>query len=219
MYKRQLQPGAVNELIIGVPWVPDQVYPCPSLDELLKADQLCQDLFDNCFKLKDGPTAPDVDFVELDQEIIILLSNDPSSNNFNEGHEEAGLGVPPGRDAFYRFEGYRVFQMSGPDVSLSDKSLNDPSLVREIFTVDVKNKIKKVYNWDGIKNPNPSTTHPIVYYPVEKVSGLDEGVRHSFSVKDDAFATGINNSLINHKKYYFLVVAYSYNCLLYTSKI
>lgn len=206
-----LQPGAVNELIIGVPWVPDQVYPCPSLDELLKADQLCQDLFDNCFKLKDGPTAPDVDFVELDQEIIILLSNDPSSNNFNEGHEEAGLGVPPGRDAFYRFEGYRIFQMSGPDVSLSDKSLNDPSLVREIFTVDVKNKIKKVYNWDGLKNPNPSTTHPIVYYPVEKVSGLDEGVRHSFSVKDDAFATGINNSLINHKKYYFLVVAYSYN--------
>ena len=42
-----LLPGAKNELIIGVPWVPNQNYPCPALDEFLKADQLCQDLFDN----------------------------------------------------------------------------------------------------------------------------------------------------------------------------
>ncbi len=207
----RLDPGAVNELIIGVPWVPDQNYPCPALDELLKADQLCQDLFDNCFDIKDGPTAPDVDFVELDKEIIILLSNDPASNNFNEGHMEPGLGIPPGVDSLYRFEGYRIFQMSGPDVSLSDRALNDPSLVREVVTVDLKNKVKKVYDWVGVRNPNPSVTHPIVYYPVERVSGLDEGIRHSFSIKEDLFATGLNKQLVNHEKYYFLVVAYSYN--------
>lgn len=207
----RLDPGAVNELIIGVPWVPDQTYPCPALDELLKADQLCQDLFDNCFDIKDGPTAPDVDFVELDQEIVILLSNDEGSNNYNEAHVEKGLGIPPGYDSLYRFEGYRIFQMSGPDVSLSDRSINDPSLVREVVSFDLKNKIKKVYDWVGVRNPSPSTTHPVVYSPVEKVSGLDQGIRHSFSVKEDLFAAGLNKDLINHKKYYFLAVAYSYN--------
>jgi hypothetical protein len=29
----RLDPGAINELIIGVTWVPDQVYPCPDLRE------------------------------------------------------------------------------------------------------------------------------------------------------------------------------------------
>ena len=45
-----LQPGAVNELIIGVVWVPDQNYPCPSLSRLQKADDVAQDLFDNVFQ-------------------------------------------------------------------------------------------------------------------------------------------------------------------------
>ncbi|MBK9271172.1 MAG: hypothetical protein IPM48_06215 [Saprospiraceae bacterium] len=207
----RLDPGAVNELIIGIPWVPDQTYPCPGLDELLKADQLCQDLFDNCFDIKDGPTAPDVDFVELDKEIVFLLSNDPGSNNFNLGYSEKGLGIPPGYDSLYRFEGYRIYQVSGPDVSLSDRTIADPSLVRELVNFDLKNKVKILYDWIGIKNPNPSTTHPVVYYPVEKVSGLDQGVRHSFSAKEDLFATGLDNSLINHKKYYYIIVAYAYN--------
>jgi len=207
----RLEPGAVNELIIGIPWVPDQTYPCPSLDELLKADQLCQDLFDNCFDIKDGPTAPDVDFVELDKEIVFLLSNDPGSNNYNLGYFEKGLGIPPGYDSLYRFEGYRIYQVSGPDVSLSDRTVNDPSLVRELANFDLKNKITTLTDWIGIKNPNPSSTHPVVYYPVEKVVGQDEGVRHSFSAKEDLFALGLDNTLINHKKYYYIAVAYAYN--------
>lgn len=206
-----LGPGDVNELIIGVPWVPDQVYPCPSLDELLKADQLCQDLFDNCFKIKDGPTAPDVDIVELDQEIVLILSNDPASNNANEQYQEKGLGFPPVIDSVYRFEGYRIFQLASADVSLSDRTIEDPSLIREVATVDLKNKITTVTNWVGIKNPNASVNRPIIYYPVKKVEGFDQGIRHTFSIKEDQFATGLSKNLINHKKYYFLVLAYSYN--------
>ncbi|MEL6355491.1 MAG: hypothetical protein AAFQ37_01015 [Bacteroidota bacterium] len=65
-----LQPGAVNELIIGVVWVADQIYPCPSLRRLFLADDIAQDLFDACFKLPETPDAPDVDWVELDREVI-----------------------------------------------------------------------------------------------------------------------------------------------------
>ncbi|MEP7195562.1 MAG: hypothetical protein ABI851_03530 [Saprospiraceae bacterium] len=207
----KLQPGAKNELIIGVPWVGNQNYPCPNLDELLKADQLCQDLFDNCFRLKDGPDAPNVDFVELDQQLIMILSNVQGSNNYNEVYEEKGLGIPPGFDNLFRFEGYRVFQLANADISLSDKSISDPDQIREIFTVDLKNKIKKVYNWVGVKNPIPSLTHPIVYHPELKVEGLNSGINHTFNITEDAFSLGINRQLANHKKYYFIVVAYSYN--------
>ncbi|MDQ3142971.1 MAG: hypothetical protein M3Q56_12075 [Bacteroidota bacterium] len=205
-----LTPGAINELIIGVVWVPDQDYPCPNLSDLFKADDLSQDLFDNCFELKDGPDAPDVDFVELDREIIMILSNALGTNNYNEKYEEGGLGFPPGVDTLYRFEGYRIFQVSGPDVTLNDRNIADPTKVREIFNVDIKNKVKKVYNWLTVDNPFPSSTKPKVYYPVEMVNGLDNGIRHTFQIKEDQFATG-DRALINHKKYYFLVIAYSYN--------
>jgi len=53
-----LQPGAVNELIVGVVWVPDQTYPNPSIQRLQQADDLAQSLFDNCFDICDGPDAP-----------------------------------------------------------------------------------------------------------------------------------------------------------------
>ncbi len=64
----RLDPGAVNELIIGVVWVPDQVYPCPNIRKLQDADDISQGLFDACFDQLDGPDAPDVDFIELDRE-------------------------------------------------------------------------------------------------------------------------------------------------------
>jgi len=47
-----LKPQAVNELIIGVVWVPDLDYPCPDISRLLFADDLAQSLFDNCKKKK-----------------------------------------------------------------------------------------------------------------------------------------------------------------------
>lgn len=207
----KLKPGAINELIIGAVFVPDQNYPCPGMDELYQADNLSQDLFDNCFRLKDGPDAPDVDFIELDRELVMVLTNDIASNNFQESWQDEGIGLPPGVDSIYRFEGYRIFQVSDPSITLSDDAINDPSKVREIFTVDLKNKITKVYNWVGTKNPNPTqTTHPIIYSPVLKVSGTDNGIRHSFRINEDQFATG-DRRLVNHKKYYFVSIAYGYN--------
>ena len=205
-----LQPGAVNELIIGVVWVPDQNYPCPSLSRLQKADDIAQDLFDACFELTRGPDAPDVDWIELDREIVAVFSNDPlTSNNAFEEYEEPGLGIPPGVDSLYRFEGYKLFQFSGPDVSLAD--VDDPSKVRLVYQVDKSNNIAKIFNWEALSPDDSETpTAEPFFVPELQVDGQNEGIRHTFSITEDQFAEG-DRRLVNHRKYYFTAVAYAYN--------
>ena len=205
-----LLPGAVNELIVGVVWVPNQVYPCPSISRLQKADDIAQSLFDNCFEITRGPDAPDVDWIELNGEIIAVFSNDTLiSNNAFESYQERGLGIPPGQDTLYRFEGYKLYQFSGPSVSLVDK--NDPEKVRLVYQVDKKNDIEKVFNWSGLsQEDNETPTTEIYYVPELQVNGNNEGIRHTFSITEDQFGDG-NRRLVNHRKYYFAAVAYGYN--------
>ncbi len=45
-----LKPGALNELVTGVIWVPSLEYPCPDLSPFFDADDKAQALFDNCFE-------------------------------------------------------------------------------------------------------------------------------------------------------------------------
>ena len=206
----RLDPGAINELIIGVVWVPDQQYPCPDLSELYGADDKAQDLFDNCFELPRGPDAPNVDIIELDQELILVFTNEPEplSNNENEGYAERGLGIPQGaNDTLYRFEGYRVYQVAGPDVTRQE--LSDDTKAREIATFDVKNGVGTVYNWESVIDPGPSGEQ--IYFPVEIVAGSDEGIRHTLRITEDRFSRTADSRLANHKDYYFYVVAYGYN--------
>ncbi|MEM1215462.1 MAG: hypothetical protein AAGJ82_07250, partial [Bacteroidota bacterium] len=206
-----LFPGAINELIIGVVWVPDQDYPNPAITRLQRADDIAQDLFDNCFNLTRGPDAPDVAWIELDQELIAVLTNDDlTSNNAFEQYQEPGLGIPDGVDSLYRFEGYKLFQLSGPDVSLADQG--DPDKVRLVFQVDRVNDITKVFNWEGL-NPadNETPTAELYFVPELQVDGENEGIRHTFRITEDQFASGNDRRLINHRKYYFAAVAYAYN--------
>ena len=172
-----LKPGAINELIIGVVWVPSIVYPCPDIAKLLQADDIAQSLFDNCFELTRGPWAPDVDWVELDQEIIAVLSNkNPISNNFCETYYERDLRAPGvGEDSifFYQFEGYMVYQLPS---ATTPSDYNDPDQARLIRQVDIKNGINTVYNWEPTPNPNKDLPGEpeAIYVPVEKVVGADE---------------------------------------------
>ena len=212
-----LKPGRVNELIIGVPWVPDQKYPCPSIKRLQEADDIAQALFDNCFKIFDGPTAPDVTWVELDKEIVAVLSNSPDpnvTNNSKELYQEKGLKIPailangnPNPDTNYIFEGYKIYQLQNGNVGVAD--LNNADKARLIGQVDVQNGVSKLYNWKADDDPifpgRPINT------PILKVTGDDKGIRHTFKITDDRFATGDNKKLVNHKKYYFTVIAYAYN--------
>jgi hypothetical protein len=207
-----LKPGAVNELIIGAVWVADQVYPNPSIARLQKADDIAQDLFDNCFDLPRGPDAPDVDWIELDREIIAVFTNDTivqNSNNAFEAYAEEGLGLPQGVDSIYRFEGYKLYQFSGPEASLAD--VDDPSKVRLVYQVDVKNGVSKIFNWQGLNPEDGGTpTEEVYFVPELKVDGADLGIRHTFRITTDQFAEG-DNRLVNHRKYYFTAVAYAYN--------
>ena len=200
-----LQPGAVNELIIGVVWVPDQTYPAPSLQRLQTADDLAQDLFDSCFDIFDGPDAPDMDIVELDREIVLLLGNGPTSNNFEEMYEEVGFGIPDGQDSIYRFEGYRIYQLSGPNVSLAE--IDNPERVREIAQFDLRNGIQRIFNWTEVEEQDNPNEQPYLT-PSLAIDSEDDGLRHSISITQDAFE---GDRLINHRRYYFAAIAYAYN--------
>jgi hypothetical protein len=206
----RLDPGAVNELIVGVVWVPDQNYPCPSIRKLQEVDDIAQALFDNCFDITDGPDAPDIDWIELDQEIIAIFTNDTlTSNNAFEAYAELGLQIPPFEsDSLYVFEGYMLFQLANSSTSLADR--DDPNKVRLIYQVDVKNGVGKIFNWLNLSGPNQTPTEEPVYAPELKVDGADLGIRHTFRIREDQFAQG-DRRLVNHKKYYFVAVAYAYN--------
>ncbi len=206
----RLDPGAINELIIGVVWLPEAEYPCPSIDPLLKADQTAQGLFDACFEKLDGPEAPTMCPIELDQEIIFTLYNRPGSNNAGLAYEEVdpklkGLNIS---DSSYNFEGYRIFQLKNSDIKATQASFNDISSAREILKFDLVNNITTIYNWDS--EDDPFSEEPI-WSPEKMVEGTNNGITHSFSVKLDAFASGEDTRLINFKKYYYAVIAYAHN--------
>ncbi len=203
-----LTPGAVNELIIGVPWVPDITYPCPDISRLLAADDLAQAVFDNCFEIPRGPDAPDLCVIELDREIVLVLSNDPARNNFNETYREEDILAEEGaEDIDYVFEGYKIYQLAHSNVSAQE--LDDVTRAKLVRQVDVKNGITELYNWESTVNPTSDAGDLVFNYEI-KVNGGDKGVAHTFQINEDAFAEG-DRSLINHKEYYFTVIAYAYN--------
>lgn len=218
----RLAPGAVNELIIGVPWVPSIKYPCPDVEQLLRADKLAQGLFDNCFERLEGPDAPDVNWIELNQQLVAVLTNDNKvSNNFHEGYEQIDFLAPNDirfnedpairETAKFKFEGYRIYQLIHPNVSVREFATN-PEVSREVYQVDKKNGVARVFNWYESPDPtDPDNTKKKVYYPQEVVTGADAGIRHTFAFTEDQFATSNARRLVNHKKYYYAVVAYAHN--------
>ena len=212
-----LQPGKVNYLVIGVPWVPDQSYTgpnsCPSLEDLRAADDICQGLFDNCFQLFDGPDAPDVDVVELDQKVILLLSNDSlTSNNYFLNYKGFNPGISAGKDdsSLFVFEGYQIYQLqNGTESALAN--LDDVSQARLIGQVDLKNNVTTLYNWSPIDNPhNSGMSEEKLWVPKQMVLGNNKGIRNTFEITADQFSVG-DQRLKNHKKYYYTAVAYAYN--------
>lgn len=204
--------GLPEELIIGAVFVPSLEYPCPDITRLQFADDIAQSLFVNCFDITDGPDAPDMFAVELDQQLIIMLSNDSlieNSNNALQAYQEEDLQAPlavPTEEKQYIFEGYKIYQLANPSVSVQE--LDDESKAKLVRQVDVKNDVSKIDNW----NPIPSPTEPgkLVYVPNTEVVGENQGIRSTFNVLNDAFDPN-GGRLRNHTDYYFLVVAYAHN--------
>ncbi len=219
-----LRPGAVNDVTIGAVWVAD-VGGCPntSFRKIRAADDQAQALFDNQFRTIEGPEAPRLVVRELDNRLIFYIVNDPASTNFQEkfGYEldSAKYRVASAKakqigsaDSLYKFEGYRVFQLR--DASVQPAQIFDEDgdvnteLAIEVFQTDVQNGIKQIVNWEKDINIIGCDS---CYTPIVKVNSTDSGIRHSFVLESDAFASGQNTGLVNYKTYYFVAIAYAHN--------
>ncbi len=237
-----LLPGAVNDITTGVVWARSfSGGPFQSVELVRKFDDKAQALFENCFRVLDGPDAPDMTIREMDRELVIYLTNNQSSNNFNNKYSDSDVTIPrfvvnttvtyentgqigPNgqpifnevitidtvfNDRMYRFEGYLIYQLANPNVGPDER--NDPNKARLVAQADLRNFIDD--------DPNRPIARLINYtfdealqadIPVLEVDGANLGIQHSFRILNDQFATG-DNRLVNHRSYYYMVIAYAYN--------
>lgn len=212
-----LKPGAVNYVTFGLPWArTTQKNNAASSIPLLKAaDDKAQALFDNCFKLLDGPEAPDLTIQEMNNELILFLTNKPGSNNYLNNYIEKDVTILPisacptatsssytNPDPYYRFEGIKIFQLKNDAVTQED--LSNPDKAKLAFECDLKNGVTKLVNYQLDQSIGGDV-------PVVKVEGQDNGIQSSFHFTKDLFSNSADQLVINNKTYYFLVVAYAYN--------
>ncbi|MGZ4060845.1 MAG: hypothetical protein ACXVPU_17555, partial [Bacteroidia bacterium] len=201
-----LQPGAVNTVTTGLVWArATQGGNLASVTLMKGADAKAQDLFNNCFALLNGPDAPVVSIQELENQLILTWTNPSTSNNKNENYSE-DYDKSTGSDSLYRFQGYMVYQLKDETVTASD--LYNIDKARLVLECDKTDNVKQIVNFYDDVNLQ-------ALVPQEMVNGSDLGIVHSVAITDDKFATGVTR-LVNHKTYYYAVVAYGYSPTLVT---
>lgn len=228
-----LEPGAYNNITVGVVWARATAGGVAASVELMKrADDKAQSLFDNCFRILDGPDAPEVTIRELDRELILYISNPLGSNNYNEEYVEKDATIPETsempvfvEDTMITLEGDTVvvsvqhgttivendqfYRFQGyqifqvKDGSVSPDELHDPDKARLVAQVDLKDHVSQLINWEADADMN-------LPVPQEMVFGNNEGIVHSFRILEDKFASG-DSRLTNFKTYYYMALAYGYN--------
>jgi hypothetical protein len=230
-----LLPGVTNDITFGCIWAPG-VGGCPKTNfkTITSIDDNAQALFDAGFKTLEGPEAPNLIVRELDNRLIFYIENPYGSNNYKEQYgnypapyntqadvDSAAIynevsikaaKIVKSKDSLYRFQGYRVFQLANSSVSAAD--IFDPTTgeintdkASEVFQCDIHDSIARIINYT--KNTTISDT---TWIPQIKInSAKDSGIRHTFELTQDQFATGANKTLVNYKNYYYVAVAYAYN--------
>lgn len=200
-----LEPGALNNITVGIVYGRGTSGQLSSIAKLKQADDKAQSLFDNCFEILEGPDAPKLVIQELDKELILTI--DPFANGGDiEAYEKLDPTIDvsliqPGKDNKYHFEGYQIFQLK--DKTISASQIYDIDVSRIVAQYDIKNGIKQLLNYyvDPVMG---------VGVPQEMVKGSDEGIKHSLRITDDLFAKG-DKRIINHKTYYYMIIAYGQN--------
>ena len=246
-----LKPGALNYITVGIPFAQASSGNAWSSVQLLRQiDDVCQSLFENCFKVLDGPDAPSMTIQELSNEVILYLHYDnPESNNANESYSEVdpaivrsyydanGNLVEYSEDQrSFKFEGYQIYQLVDANASVAD--IGDISKARLVAQCDLENYYDEIdsvisrvvtvngvstIEYDTIWNSNPSrpigtltnfTTNSATGLLTGQVmvEGSNKGIQHVFRITTDQFATGVNTGLVNNREYYFVAVAYAFNC-------
>lgn len=202
-----LKSGAINNITVGIVYARSAESDLFASVRALKiADTKAQALFDNCFEILEPPTAPLLKIQELNNELILMLSNSPQGNNRHEDYiKEDKVNIVDGDtivyDKFYRFEGYQIFQLKDASVSVSDIGNTDKA--RLVAQCDLKNEHSDLFNYTLDEELN-------IIQGKRMVQGENKGIRHTFNVKEDLFAQGVR-TLVNHKKYYYVAIAYAVN--------
>ena len=146
-----LKPGALNYITVGIPFAQaTSGNQWSSVRELRSIDDVCQALFENCFKVLDGPDAPTLTAQELNNEIILYLTyENPQSNNYGESYHEVDPTIPTyytdesgthsrSREQLeYKFEGYQIYQLKDASASIAD--IDDPSKAILVAQCDIEN--------------------------------------------------------------------------------
>jgi hypothetical protein len=198
-----LQPGDPQRISIGALTVfPTNYDGTPDIElELGVADDLAQNLFDNCFDIIDGPDAPTLAIRELKNELVINLVNLTGSNNFGESYSEPHALPDNGvttNDSLYRFQGYMVYQLKSDQVTAQD--LNNEAVAKLIFQVDLRDDLSSIYNY---------ANNGVGFYNADlRVDGSNDGISRNIIVKEDGFATE-ELALVNNQKYYFAAISYA----------
>ena len=190
-----LKPGALNYITVGIPFAQAPSGKAFSSVELLREiDDVCQALFENCFKVLDGPDAPTLVAQELNNEVILYVKYDnPNSNNYGEKYSEVDPAIvrsytdANGNSVFYsddqrsyKFEGYQIYQLRDANVSIAD--IRDVTKAALVAQCDLRNfydeiesitydSINEVY--DTVFNENPSLPiSTLVNYTRNSATGL-----------------------------------------------
>jgi hypothetical protein len=204
----KLKPGDQNNITIGVIFVRPNVgaYPCPSFSKYIGvADDKAQALFDNGFKVLEGPDAPTLLIRELDKQILLSIVN-LSGNNVGESYDQVDALIanqdPKNKiDHTYTFQGYRIFQLK--DATVSNSEIGDITKAKEVKQFDIKDGISNIVNFQF----DPATNTNAAQLMVE---GGNQGIKKSILIDKDLFASG-DDKLINHKTYYYTAIAYAHN--------
>lgn len=200
----KLLPGAVQKITVGVVWARTTSggagAPClgtGSLGLLQLASDKAQTLFNNDFKILDGPNAPDVELQELNQQLVLKMLNTQSNKveSYQETYKDAN-----NQTKTYKFEGYLVYQLKDGTVNTGD--LDNIDKARLLYQCDIKNGRGQIIN--RVFDPKLNAL-----IPVEKVDGADAGLTHSLNITQDLFALTSNTDLVNFKSYYYMVLSYA----------
>jgi hypothetical protein len=140
---------------------------------------LAQSAYNTLFDIPFPPPTPTVNLTNMDQEIVLNWVDNTGIETFNSGG--------------YKFEGYNVYQFSGPSADITQG-------VR-LTTYDFVNSITTIF--DDVYDPS---TGYVIKKPVE--FGFDTGIKRTYETKADALNG--NGPLANGTPYYFGVTSYSY---------
>ena len=222
-----LKPGALNYITVGIPFAQAASGKAESSVDLLREiDDVCQALFENCFKVLDGPDAPSLVVQEMNNEVILYVKYDnPSSNNYGEKYSEVDPAIvrsyTEGDSTYfytddqrsYKFEGYQIYQLRDANVSIAD--IRDITKAQLVAQCDIRNfydstETNPQLPIGTLVNYTQNSTTGLLQ-PNIMVEGANQGIQHVFRITTDAFATGRNATLVNNKEYYFICVAYAQN--------